>query len=130
MHVKVNQVPVGVVIILLKVISYCRIHVISSQLIDERVVNHESFLTLMFFMDLNVDCVYALLNVIPAEELLAPDKRFSALLHKCVSIPVRAREGQNMSYYYTYMCYNPDLTHTVQDVTSCLQLLPWHLLIY
>lgn len=53
----------------------------------------QDFLTFMLFMDLNVDCVNALLNIIPGKKLLAPGKSFSTLFDKCVSIP--KRECQN-----------------------------------
>lgn len=41
----------------------------------------------MLLMDLNVDCVDALLNIIPGEELLAIGESLSSLFNQSVSIP-------------------------------------------
>lgn len=48
----------------------------------------------MLFMDLNVDCVDALLNIIPGEKLLALGKSLSSLFDKCVSIPEAEYHGE------------------------------------
>lgn len=44
-------------------------------------------LTFVLFLDLNVRCVDAPLNIIPGEKLLACGKRLSSLFDKHVSIP-------------------------------------------
>lgn len=47
----------------------------------------------MLFLDLNVDCVNALLNIIPGEKLLAFGKRLGALFDKRISIS----EGESIN---------------------------------
>ena len=49
--------------------------------------NSADFLTFMFFVDLNVDGVDALLNIVPGEELLAIGKSLSSLFDEGVGIP-------------------------------------------
>lgn len=53
----------------------------------------QDFLTFMFFVDLNVDCVDALLNIIPGEKLLAIGESLSSLFDECVSIPEGECQG-------------------------------------
>lgn len=45
-------------------------------------------------MDLNVDCVNALLHIIPGEELLVLAESFSSLLDKSVCIPDGESQGK------------------------------------
>lgn len=54
----------------------------------------QDFLTFMFFMDLDVDRVDALLNIIPGEELLATGESLSSLFDECVGIPEGQRHGR------------------------------------
>lgn len=71
------------------------------------------FLTFMLLLDLNIDCVNALLNIIPGEKFLTFSLCLPSLLNKSVSIP-EGKRPTNLERTKRSHSLIPDCTNLIQ----------------